>query len=209
MNTEYTVYLICAVAGCTLVGIQVLLQVFGFFGDVDMDGGHGHFDLGTHVDIDVDADVDADTDMHLDHGTGPEGHGNLFFGILSFKALSAFVGVFGLVGLIVLGSSLSFVARAGISFGSGVLAMFGVAQLMLGLSRLQASGSLDLRNAIGQTGTVYLRIPERGEGRGKVTVTVQGRSMECAAVSDGPAIGTGGSVRVVSVEGDVVRVTPA
>ena len=189
MTTEYTVYLICAVVGCSLVGLQVVLQLFGFIGDVDID--------------------DAHHGIAVESGDGPDGHGNLFFGILSFKAISAFVGVFGLVGLILLGTEFTFLARAGISFGSGVVAMFGVAQMMLGLVRLQASGSVDLRNAIGVTGKVYLRIPTAGEGRGEVTVTVQGRSMECAAISDGPAIATGGMVTVVSVEGNALRVTPA
>ena len=87
--------------------------------------------------------------------------------------------------------------------------MFAVAQLMLAMIRMQASGSIDLRNAIGATCTVYLRIPVAGEGRGKVTVKIQGRSMECAAMSDGPPIATGGLVKVVSVEGSVLRVTPA
>jgi hypothetical protein len=201
MGTEYTVYLISAVAGCTLVGIQVLLQVFGFFGDVDV--GDGHTDFGGDVGGDFDTHFDADA------GHGAEGHGNLFFGILSFKAISAFIGVFGLVGLIVLDTDLTFVARTGIAVGAGVVAMFAVAQLMLSLVRLQASGSVDLRNALGKTGSVYLRIPEKGQGHGKVTVTLQGRSMECTAVSDGPAIGTGSSVKVVSVEGDALRVTPA
>ena len=195
METEYTVYLICAVAGCALVGIQVVLQLLGIFGDVDVDS--------TDLDVDVDVDVDGD------HGLGTEGHGNLFFGILSFKAITAFIGIFGLVGLIVLDSGLSFAARSGISAGAGVVGMFGVAQLMLLLVRLQASGTLDLRNAIGRTGTVYVRIPAAGEGRGKVTLTVQGRSMEVLAMSDGPEIKTGGTVKVVSVEGDTLRVTPA
>lgn len=191
MDTEYTVYLICAVAGCSLVVLQLLLQLFGFIGDIDMDA--------------VDTDADFDTDV----GDGADGHGNLFFGILSFKAISAFVGVFGLVGCIVLDSDMGFVARTLIAFGSGVIAMFIVAQMMVWLIRLQASGSVDIRNAIGQTASVYLRIPEAGEGRGKVTVKVQGRSLECAAMSEGPAIPTGGLVKVVSVEGDVLRVTPA
>ncbi|MEN8149633.1 MAG: NfeD family protein [Planctomycetota bacterium] len=191
MGTEYTVYLICAVAGCSLVVLQLVLQLFGFLGDVDMDSG--------------DHDMDFDTDA----GDGADGHGNLFFGILSFKAISAFVGVFGLVGCIMLDSEMGFGARTLISFGSGVIAMFVVAQMMLWLVRLQASGSVDLRNAIGATATVYLRIPEKGEGRGKVTVKVQGRSMECAAMSNGPAIPTGGLVKVVSVEGTVLRVSPA
>ena len=195
MGTEHTVYFICAVAGCSLVGIQVILQVFGFLGHVDVD--HGHVDADAHVDVDC------------DHDLGTEGHGNLFFGILSLKALTAFVGIFGLVGMIVEEANLSFPSRIGIAIGAGVVGMFAIARLMLMLVRLQASGTIDYRNAIGQQGSVYLRIPKAGEGRGKVTVTVQGRSKEFAAVSDGPEITTGKAVKVVSVEGSTLRVTPA
>jgi len=86
--------------------------------------------------------------------------------------------------------------------GAGITSMFLVAWVMRGLSRLQASGTVNVRNAVGTTGTVYLRIPAHGTGRGKVTVEVQGRSMEFPAVTDGDTLETGTQVTVEAVEGE-------
>jgi len=177
---EFAIYKYCAIVGGTLVGIQLVLQLLGLGGDHDVDADHG--------------------DLHGEAGT--EGHGNLFFGVLSFKALTAFAGVFGLVGLIVVEKSLGGVARVGTAAGAGVTSMFLVAWVMRGLSRLQSSGTVNVRNAVGTTGTVYLRIPAHGTGRGKVTVEVQGRSMEFPAVTDGDTLETGTSVTVEAVEGE-------
>ena len=189
---EYNVYLICAIVGCTLVVLQVVLQVLGFFGDMDMDAG----------DTDVDADGGLDADAH-------EGHGNVFFGILSFKALCAFAGIFGLVGLSLHGGTTSMQARILIAFAAGVAGMVVVAWMMRGLSRLQASGTLDLRYAIGRSGTVYLEIPARNEGEGKVTIEIQGREMVLAANTDGDAIPSGRRITVAAVEGDrTLKVVP-
>ena len=177
---EYAIYKYCAIIGGTLVGIQLVLQLLGLGGDHDVDSGHG--------------------DPHGEAAT--EGHGNVFFGILSFKALTAFAGVFGLVGLVVVEKSLGGVARIGTAAGAGITSMFLVAWVMRGLSRLQASGTVNVRNAVGTTGTVYLRIPAHGTGRGKVTVEVQGRSMEFPAVTDGDTLETGTQVTVEAVEGE-------
>lgn len=177
---EYAIYKYCAIVGGTLVGIQLVLQLLGVGGDHDIDTDHG--------------------DLH--HEGGTEGHGNLFFGILSFKALSAFAGVFGLVGLITIDRGLLAVGRVGASAGAGIASMFLVAWVMRGLSRLQASGTINVRNAVGAAGTVYLRVPGARAGRGKVTVEVQGRSMEFPAVTEGPTLETGTQVTVEAVEGD-------
>jgi hypothetical protein len=177
---EYSLYKYCAIVGGILVGIQFALQLLGMGGDHDVDADHG--------------------DLHGEAGT--EGHGNLFFGILSFKALSAFAGVFGLVGLVVWDTRMTGASRVASAAGAGVASMFLVAWVMRGLARLQASGTVNVRNAVGATGTVYLRIPGHGGGRGKVTVDVQGRSMEFPAVTDGDTLETGTSVTIEAVEGD-------
>jgi membrane protein implicated in regulation of membrane protease activity len=183
---EYKVYLYSAIVGCTLVVIQVVLQIIGFGGDADID----------HADADLHGG-DVDTD----------GHGNLFFGILSFKAVCAFAGLFGLTGLTAMQSGLGAATRVGVSFGAGLAGMFLVAWIMRSLSRLQASGTVNLGNAVGRTGTVYLRVPERGTGQGKVTIEIQGRSMEFAAITDGETLATGTRVTVMSIDGnDVLRV---
>jgi len=190
---EHKLYLFCAVVGCTLVALQFVLQLFGW---------HGHTDVGS----------DHGMDVHGDTGDGhsAEGHGNLFFGILSFKAFTAFAGIFGLVGLLLQGRDLGPLARVSGASLAGVAAMFGVGRLMYGMSQLQASGTLDLQNAVGSPGRVHLRIPPRHTGRGKVIVEIQGRSLELAATTDGEGIPTGATVKVVGVEGmDTVTVIPA
>ena len=121
---EHTIYLFCAIAGCTIVLLQVVLQVLG---------------LGAEVDG-VDA-VDADADFD------PDGHGNAFFGFLSFKALCAFLGVFGLVGLIQLKGSNSVGVRLGIAFASGMAGVVLVGWMMRSLAGLQSSGTVNPNNA--------------------------------------------------------------
>jgi hypothetical protein len=82
-----------------------------------------------------------------------------------------------------------------------------VSVLMRGLRRLTVSGTLDLANAVGLSGSVYLRVPGRGQGPGKVTVEVQGRSMQLEALTDGPEIPTGARITVVAaLDGDTVKV---
>jgi hypothetical protein len=201
---EQTIYWVCAIAGCTLVGIQVVLQVFGLFDtDVDVDGAHADVDVG-HVDVDAGhADVAHAADGHIDD---VQGHGNVLFGVLSFKALCAFAGIFGLVGLILIDRDVGTGGRVAAAAGAGFVGMLGVGWMMRSLSRLQSSGTVDIRNAVGRRGTVYLPIPGANTGQGKVTVSVQGRLMEFAAVTDGEALATGTHVTVLAVQGETLKV---
>jgi hypothetical protein len=180
---EHTTYLVLAVAGCTLLVLQVLLQVFGLLdgGGFD-DAGHAHDGGHAHA--------------------SDQGHGNWFFGLLSLKALCAFAGIFGLTGLAMLQTDFGPWLRVSIAAEAGIVAMVVVAFLMRGLAKLSVSGTIDLRNAVGRSGSVYLRIPGAGTGAGKVTVEVQGRSVELDAVTDGGEIPTGARVEVVEVVGN-------
>ena len=91
---------------------------------------------------------------------------------------------------------------------AGLAAFYIVAFIMASLKRLESSGNLDLTNAVGQTGQVYLRIPARKTGVGKVTVEVQKRSLQLNAVTDGDQIDTGAPVRVLNLIGnDTVEVS--
>lgn len=166
-----TVFMICAIGGGVILIIQLAVSVFG---------------------LDADMDTDLDTDLPTEDST-------IFFGILSFKALVAAAAFFGLGGLA--GQSAGFGAYASLMAAllPAAVAMIGVAWLMQLLHRLDAKGNVDIRNAVGATGTVYLSIPARREGPGKVTVSVQGRSMEYPAYTAGDAISTGVAVEVIGV----------
>ena len=89
----------------------------------------------------------------------------------------------------------------------GLATLFGMAVLMRTVARLQSSGNLDVENAIGKVATVYIPIPEKGKGTGKVTLTLQEKYCELAALTVSPErLATGMPVRVVAVDGTGVLV---
>ncbi len=183
-----TLYVLCATVGGTILVVQTALLALG--------AGH-----------DADTDVDPG-DLHdgsLDHGSGHgpahdhgDAHGaDSFLRLISFKTLVAFVTFFGLAGLASQQAGYASIPTLGVAVASGSVGLYAVAYLMAAMSKLQSKGNLDVRNAVGQSAKVYLRVPSERSGRGKVTVSVQGRRVELKAVTSGPEIPTGAEVRVV------------
>lgn len=192
---EHEIYFWTALVGCTLLLIQVVLQVVGLGGEADADVG-----------ADTDTDVHTEADLHDPaHGTS----GNMFFGFLSLKALVSFAGIFGLTGLSLEEAGYSGFNRMALALLAGIVAMVVVGYLMRALHHLSSSGTLVIGNAIGHQAQVYLRIPPKGEGQGKVTIELQGRSVELAAVTDGEGIASGQVVQVVEViANELLKVVP-
>lgn len=84
----------------------------------------------------------------------------------------------------------------------GLLTLVGMAYLMRAVARLQASGNLDVENAVGKVARVYIPIPPKGKGTGKVTLTLQETYSEFSAITAAPErLATGTYVRVVAVDG--------
>jgi len=181
-------YACAAIGGCILV-LQTLLTLVG--------GGH---DVGAH-------DVH---DLGHDHLDGHDSdHGDTFVKFITFKTIIAFVTFFGLAGLACEWSNLTRTTTFGVALGAGAAALFAVGWLMQGLSRLHSAGNLELENAVGCAAQVYLRIPARGTGSGKITVTMQGRTVELNAVTAGPEIATGSAVKIIALrDGDTLEVLP-
>ena len=91
-------------------------------------------------------------------------------------------------------------------FIAGLIMMFLIAKITSWMLLLQTSGNMNINNAVGQEGTVYLRIPN--DGAGKVQVTVQDRMQIFEAVSENKEeLDTGDHIEVVGVfSGDVLVV---
>jgi membrane protein implicated in regulation of membrane protease activity len=190
-----TVYAICAVVGGVIFLVQFLMSIVGAGGaEADFgSGGTDQFDL-THG-------IDS-----AHHGADP----SQFFGILTFKTIVAALAFFGLAGLAANAAGFTTGVTLAIAFASGVAAMFVVAALMRALLSLQEEGTEQIRNAIGQTGTVYLTIPGKKEGFGKVTLDIQSRTAEYQAVTFQDKLPTGSKIVVVDVIGpDTVEVIAA
>jgi hypothetical protein len=177
------VYLVCAVVGGTLLVLQTILVA-----------------VGGHHDGDVSGDGDVSHGSIEGHPTEPS-HDAGFFKWLSLKTVVACLTFFGLGGLAADQAGLAPWGGLAIAILSGSAAIVLVAGLMALMARLQSAGNLDLQNAVGTVAKVYLRVPAARVGSGKVTLEVQGRYVEAEAVTAGPEIPTGASVRVVGVAG--------
>lgn len=185
-----TVFLACAIIGGTILVLQFVLLLFGAGADSDLGGHHGG-----------------------GHGHGADfGHDqSAFLKLFSLQTVSTFAAFFGLVGLATESSGWSPVAVGAAAAMAGAGALFVVVvKLMRGLGHLQSQGNVELQNAIGLTGSVYLRIPPAGAGHGRVLMTVQGRTIECRAISRADEIPTGATIRVLArTDDDMLVVAPA
>jgi membrane protein implicated in regulation of membrane protease activity len=200
------VYAICAAIGATILVCQFVMTLTGLGGEHgDFGGGDGHFELGH------DGAGHTGHDAHADDGHSHDQHvgSNWLFGVITFRTILAALAFFGLAGLAGVTSELgplpTFVAAA----AAGVAAMYGVHALMQGLHRLNEDPTARIQSSVGRTGSVYLRVPGGRAGSGKVTVIVQGQSLEVLAMTPHEAIPTGARVRVVGVlDRETVEVEP-
>lgn len=174
--TLHDFLLYSAVAGGALFVVQLVLSMVGA-GDADLDFGGHHAASTGHT--------SADT----------------AFKLLSLQGLTAFFGMFGLVGLALLHESKAgpTVSVLGGLIG-GSLTTWLISRIFHAARGLEASGNVDLSKAIGLTGTVYLSIAH--DKPGKLTITVAGRLLTLDAVTGGERLETGVEARVVRVLGD-------
>jgi hypothetical protein len=90
---------------------------------------------------------------------------------------------------------------ASVALLAGAAVMWAVAGVMKLIRRAKHDGTVRLIHAVGGPATVYLRVPGNNAGPGKVTVAVQGRTVECEAFTEAAELPTGATVRVVRVVG--------
>lgn len=157
----------CIACPATLVLlIQTALLLFGF----------GSADSGLDIDVDGDGAPDAGFDGEADGDAGIR--------IFTVRGLVTFFTIFGWSALVLLkGGTVSYLA-VGSAFLLGAFAMVLTALFLKWVMKLQSDGTVDLKNAVGLTARVYLPIPAKRSGTGKVNVLLQERYCECSAVSD-------------------------
>lgn len=209
--------LYCIAVPSTLVLIlQIILIMIGGHSD-------GGVDVSDTSGIDMDVDMDTSGDLTLDldgdgvpdavdtpdmtDGGNPADFGNLR--LLTLQTAVTFLSVFSWVSIICISGGMHTVAGGLIGLVCGLVMMFVVAKIVQASRKLAENGILNMRNAIGETATVYVPIPSKNDGSGKVTMRLQGRFGEFDAVSNAEApISTGTKVLVVDVQGDTLVVEP-
>jgi len=156
-------------------------------------GGDVHGDIAT-----------GDSDVATDHDTGID------FQFLTVKNLIAFFTIFGWTGIACIASSMHTVATVLLSTLAGLVMMTIMASIAYFMGKLTDDGTLDLNNAKGKMGSVYLRIPGKRGGMGKVQVKVQGLQTLDAVTDFGEEIKTGAVVEIVDIiNNEILLVKPS
>ena len=96
-------------------------------------------------------------------------------GFLSLRSLTAFFFAFGWTGVLMKQGGYGTPASVIVSLVVGTAVFFLVAWIWRRFARMNESGSIDYRNAVGNNGTVYIPVAADRSGPGKVEVMVQGR----------------------------------
>ncbi|MCL1793559.1 MAG: hypothetical protein FWG34_06790 [Oscillospiraceae bacterium] len=216
LSAFQAVFFVISLSSTVILVIQTILALVGISNNNDAEIGEsylsdGHADAdGGAPDFDADAEVSADHDLadDADDGGGDgelhDAHGLRLFtvrGIMAFLMMGSWVGFF--------------MSRAGANeilslfcaFASGSVTLVFMAKLMQIILGMQEDGTTKLKNALGQTGQVYIKIPGAEKGKGKVNVTVQEKLCEFEAVTEqGETIKTGEIVYVTDIRSGNVLV---
>ncbi|MBQ2709239.1 MAG: hypothetical protein IJF67_13310 [Clostridia bacterium] len=143
-----------------------------------------------------DADVDIDPDGF---DISDAGDGGLV--LFSIRGIVAMFCVAGWAGVVFVDLGLAPIPAVLLAILCGVAALFGIAYLMKAVLKLQSNGNIQIGGAVGKTGEVYIPIPAKGQGRGKINLTLQDRFIEVDAITRAEEpLKTGETVRVVSTD---------
>lgn len=195
-NVAQKIFFLIAAPATVLLIVQIVMMLIGF-------------GSGGDADADCDCDVDCDCDCDVDVSDGGEvldaDHG---FGLFTVRGLIAFFTVGGWVGYTL--SDNHVVLAVILALASGGLALVLMGLLLKWLTSLQSNGNLRYDDAIGLIGDVYLTVPPKDNGKGKINVLLNERLTELSAVQTGEApIQTGKKVKIIGVIADSFLVEEA
>ncbi|NLA25501.1 MAG: hypothetical protein GX879_11105 [Bacteroidales bacterium] len=143
---------------------------------------------------------DADVAIDADEGIG--------FQFISIKNLIGFFTIFSWTGIACKAGGLSDVTTIIIALIAGSLMMSLMALVVHYMGKLAEDGSLKMSNAIGKTATVYLTIPPKREGQGKVQLKLSGLQTLDAVTDDDDTLANGSLVKVVElINNEILVVT--
>lgn len=150
-----------------------------------------------------DVETDTETGTDVDHAQEDVGK---TFAWLSFKNLINFLLIFSWVGISSSNSGFSTGWTLLISTASGVL-FAGIMTLLFTLmNKLSQDGTTNITSTIGKIGTVYLTIPKKGDGLGKVNIMVGDTHKIMDAMTNYDTIKTGTVITVSDVVNGILVV---
>lgn len=177
LETVQQVFALVAIPSTLIMIIQTVMLVIGMAQDADLD-------------------ID-DVPETLDDGLA----------LFSVRGIVTMLAVTGWCAVALVDSGLNDALAIVLSVLLGFLALVGTAYLMRAVYRLQASGNIDVGNAVGKVAQVYIPIAGESKKTGKVTMTLHEKYCEFDAITTAKeTLTTGSYVRVVAVDGAGVLV---
>lgn len=205
LSTLQQIFYYVAIPFTIVLLIQAVMTIIGLGGnDADADAdGDADFDADGDADFEAEIDAEADFDTDIDEPNA----GIAGFRFFTVRGIVAFFCIFGWTGVSLTGTNLTTPVIIILSVVAGLAAMFVIGLMFYAVRRLQSSGNIKYRNAVGKMAEVYIPIPALRIGKGKVMVTMQERLVEAQAVTDEESkIGTGETVKVVGSIGNTLIV---
>lgn len=120
--------------------------------------------------------TDVDTEIDSDHG--------IAFQFFTLKNMIAFFTIFAWTGIACLDSGLSNQTSIVISIVAGLAMMAIMATMMFYMSKANESGTLQMKNAVGAIGEIYMVVKANRGNIGKVQVKVQDSLRTLEAITD-------------------------
>lgn len=155
------------------------------------------FGIGETGEAEVDLSGDGEADATVDLADG--------FNLFTLRGMVAFFAIGGWTGLAL--SDISIWVSVIGALVAGSLALVAMAFLMRAIMQLRSSGNIDNTKAVGKIADVYLTIPAKGNGMGKINLTLEERFVELNAIQEGNSpITTGAKVKVTAIVGDTLVV---
>lgn len=186
-----------AIPATLILILQLILLLIGIGGQ------DSSFDDAGDIDTDTDADLSGDDPVN-DFSISDIGGLKLFTlrGVLAFFAIGSWSALVASTGGKVWLSLL-------VGLLAGAAADVILALIMKSLRGLQQSGNIEIGNAVGKIGEVYIPIPPDRSGLGKVNVVMQERLVELDAVTDSERmLRTGEEIRITDTVGSSVVAAP-
>lgn len=191
-----------AIPATLLLLIQTVMVLFGLSGQ---GGDSGEFDQPDMPDMQDGFDsAPAEPADIPDDGSAVDVSGIRLFTVRGFIA---FFAVGGWLGIALIDSGMGAVPAALLAALGGLAALVVTAYLLKWSLKMQENGTIQMRDLIARTGTVYIPVPPSRTETGKITLQAQGQFMEFDAVTDEEAsIPTGTPVQVIGLFGGGILV---
>lgn len=182
MDLAQKIYFCVGLGASVFLVLQIITLLFG---------------IGESGETEIDLSGDGEPDATVDLADG--------FHLFTLRGLVAFFAIGGWTGLAL--SDISTGLSIAGSLIAGTLALVAMAFIMRAIMNLRSSGNIDNSKAIGKIADVYLTIPAKGNGTGKINLTLEERFVEINAIQEGSEpISTGAKVKVTAIVGDTLVV---